>query len=101
MKCIKRFRDWLKLKLGIARLENRLALIENLVRVGVDLNYISPSWIVVCLRGKNDQDVVRFFELPDGEIGRLLEELRYLEKQYYNRPVFDAPRYIKKEMWRL
>ena len=80
--------------------ENRLGVIENLVQVGVDLNFKTPSWIVVCLRGKNDKDVVRFFELPAGEIARLFEELKYLEKEFHIHPVFDAPSYIKKDYFR-
>ncbi len=78
----------------------RLHTIENLVKVGVDVNFKTPSWIVVCLKGKN-QDVVRFFELPDGEIGHLFEELKYLEKQFHIHPVFDAPAYIKKEYFKI
>jgi hypothetical protein len=90
---------WLQRKLGVqdlnsrcANFENRLRQMEKLVMVGVDINYTSSSWIVVCLRGKREgQDVVRFFELPHGEIGRFLEELKYSEKRYRDRPVFDAP----------
>jgi hypothetical protein len=88
------------LLLKITSCENRLHAIENLVQVGVDLNFKSPSWIVVCIKGKN-QDIVRFFELPDSEISRVYEELKYLEKQFHIRPVFDAPAYIKKEHLKL
>ena len=98
---------WLKKKLGMSALEslvqaygNRIQDIENLVHVGADLNFKTPSWIVVCLRGKNDQDIVRFFELPDNYISNLLEELKEMERRYHIKPVFDAPSYIKKEYLR-
>jgi diadenosine tetraphosphate (Ap4A) HIT family hydrolase len=98
---------WIKKKLSIFSIENkletinnRLCLIERLVQVGVDINFKTPSWIVVCLKGKN-QDIVRFFELPDNDIARLFEELKFLEKQYHIHPVLDAPLYIKKEYLKL
>jgi len=98
---------WLKRKilcwLGIptleTRLSNRIGAIENIVQVGADLNFKTPSWIVVCLRGKN-QDVVRFFDLPDNDIARLFDELKELERRFHTRPVFDAPPYIKREYFK-
>ncbi len=102
MKRVKRYlREWLGIQSLETRTDNRLTRIESLVKVGVDLGFKTPSWIVVCLRGKNDKDVVRFFELPDGDIARLFEELKYLEKELHIHPVFDAPSYIKKDYWRL
>lgn len=102
-KLIRRFRDWLRLKLGvkdlqwsIAALNNRLVAIEGLIQIGVDLNFKTPSWIVVCLRGKN-QDIVRFFELPDSEIAHIFELLKELERRWKVKPVMDAPPYIKRE----
>lgn len=98
---------WVKGKLGIGDLsakvyavEQRLSTIEQLVKVGVNLNFKSPSWIVVCLKG-NKQDIVRFFELPDNTIAHLFEELKHLEAITHTRPVFDAPSYIKKDYLRL
>ncbi len=105
---MKRITDWIRQKLGIkavetkvTSLENEMAVIERMLRVGVDLGFKSPSWIVVCARGKGEQDVVRFFEMPGKEVFRLLEELKWLEKQYHIHPVFDAPSYIKKELWHI
>ena len=95
--------DWIKEKLGIKKLEsqslrqeNRLQGIENLVQVGVDLNFKTPSWAVVCLRGKN-QDIVRFFNLPDNDIAHILDYLKELERRFHINPVFDAPISIRKE----
>lgn len=100
--------NWLRKKiwfwLGLVRLESslssRLKSIENLVQVGVDLNFKTPSWAVICLRGKN-QDVVRFFDLPDNEIAHILELLKELERRYHIHPVFDAPISIRKEYLKL
>ena len=95
--------NWLKGKLGIKRVEvqlvaqnNRLCNIEELVQVGVDLNFKTPSWAVVCLRGRN-QDIVRFFNFPDNDITHILDYLKELERRYHIRPVFDAPISIRKE----
>jgi len=95
--------SWIKNKLGITRLEKgmeqanrRLYHIEELVNVGVDLHYKTDSWAVICLKGKN-QDVVRFFNLPHGEIAHIFELLKELERQYHSTPIFDAPRYLIEE----
>ena len=126
---MKKLINWLRIKLGIDSLvttteslidaigqcnrrlntiedairanNGRLHTIESLVQIGADINFKTPSWVVVCLRGYKGQDVVRFFELPDGEIGHLYEELKYLEKQFHIHPVFDAPPYIKKEYFKI
>lgn len=87
---------WLRLVRLESHLSSRIKSIEDLVQVGVDLNFKTPSWVVVCLKGKN-QDIVRFFNLPDNDIAYILDYLKELERRYHIRPVFDAPISIRKE----
>ena len=83
-----------KLAIRITSCENRLEAIENLVQVGVDQHFKTPSWMVVCLKGKN-QDIVRFFDLPDTEVAHMYELLKEMERRYRIHPVWDCSREIK------
>ncbi len=84
---------WLGIKdrdLEINQLKREVKFLKSLVDVGVDVHQNSPSWAVVCLRGK--QEYVRFYGADDNTINEIIKFLRC----FNNRGLIDAPLPFKK-----
>jgi hypothetical protein len=90
----RKFWNWLILDLGIHDLrckqnatqqhcdvlENRIQLIEKLVKVGTDVHVRGDSWIVMCIAGK--PEYVEFFRLPKDELRYIQQLFKEMQKRY-------------------
>ena len=74
------------LKLKVRSLNGRIDTLYQLVDVGVDVNQKSPSWAVVCLRGK--QHHLKFYGANEGDIREILNFLRRFHR---HNGIIDAP----------
>ena len=70
---------WLGLDREIMNLRNRCEFLESLVDVSVDVHQRSPSWAVVCLRGKIER--VNFYEGSSESIKEILKFLSNFKKE--------------------
>lgn len=77
------------------QINNRLELLESLVKVGVNINCgESDSWVVMCIAGKSDY--VEFFRLPDNGLIHLQQIIKSLQEKYGCHNVnVDVPPYAK------
>ena len=69
-------------------LDDRLKLIENTVKIGVDVAQREhDSWAVICIHGK--QDYVQFIKLPSNDIQEIQRFISRFKKEY--NVVVDCP----------
>lgn len=69
---------------------DRIDTLYNLTDIGVDINQNSPSWAVVCLRGK--QEIVRFYGADENTIQEIRKFLRHFNR---DQSIIDAPLSMK------
>lgn len=74
----------------INQLKREVSFLKSLVDIGVDVHQRTPSWAVICLKGK--QEYVKFYGADDNTIQEILHFLR----QFNNCGIVDAPLPFKK-----
>lgn len=67
------------LRRDLAQQQLDLAQLRSTLQVGLDVNFRSPSWAIICLRGRSDY--IKLVTLPDRDIQGIRQFLHQFDRE--------------------
>jgi hypothetical protein len=69
----------LLLQHDLKRQQFDLAQLRSMLQVGLDVNFRSPSWAIICIQGRSDY--IKLVTLPDRDIQRIRQFLHQFDRE--------------------